>query len=426
MTVKVYEFEICFCILGIKIQKTFKMSTKEPYIEVFSHEQLPREKRSENIYINKWLKNDGDYVNVNDDLLVLRIGEYTRMYGFLPSQPLKAPATGILEVRKKNEDLLKTDDILFKIHFNNSYSEKLEKIKEEKRIKEELEITKNTPLIINDEFNNQISIKWKIVGGELCSSVLTTSLDHKVDLFFTFQHFNNLNYLVFYTKPKQLVLNKGDIISFMFEDKTILNFELINSSHKTTQEIVFMKKDNYFENKIIINNDELRVFQSLNFSKWKIENNRNNSIFIGGKIYKDRFYKTKYTTHEHLQRLIKKLAIDFEEVLKKEAPDYFELQKLESLDNKIPEEECYLYLMVDLTNNFYKIGISNNPSYREFTLQSEKPTIELLASKKFINRKLAKAFETALHTLYAAKRLRGEWFNLDKDDISQIIFTLKN
>lgn len=426
MTVKVYEFEICFCILGIKIQKTFKMSTKEPYIEVFSHEQLPREKRSENIYINKWLKNDGDYVNVNDDLLVLRIGEYTRMYGFLPSQPLKAPATGILEVRKKNEDLLKTDDILFKIHFNNSYSEKLEKIKEEKRRKEELEITKNTPLIINDEFNNQISIKWKIVGGELCSSVLTTSLDHKVDLFFTFQHFNNLNYLVFYTKPKQLVLNKGDIISFMFEDKTILNFELINSSHKTTQEIVSMKKDNYFENKIIINNDELRVFQSLNFSKWKIENNRNNSIFIGGKIYKDRFYTTKYTTHEHLQRLIKKLAIDFEEVLKKEAPDYFELQKLESLDNKIPEEECYLYLMVDLTNNFYKIGISNNPSYREFTLQSEKPTIELLASKKFINRKLAKAFETALHTLYAAKRLRGEWFNLDKDDISQIIFTLKN
>ncbi|MBE0393647.1 hypothetical protein BJQ96_03519 [Flavobacterium sp. PL0002] len=82
--------------------------------------------------------------------------------------------------------------------------------------------------------------------------------------------------------------------------------------------------------------------------------------------------------------------------------------------------------MIDLTNNFHKIGISNSPKYREFTLQSEKPTIELLASKKFINRKIAKSFENALHSAYSDKRLRGEWFNLDEAEINEIVYTLNN
>lgn len=86
---------------------------------------------------------------------------------------------------------------------------------------------------------------------------------------------------------------------------------------------------------------------------------------------------------------------------------------------------CYVYLMKDASNGYYKIGISNTPEYRERTLQSEKPTIEMLACKKFPTRKIAEAIESALHTAYSQQRLRGEWFNLNDADVAAIIETLK-
>lgn len=86
---------------------------------------------------------------------------------------------------------------------------------------------------------------------------------------------------------------------------------------------------------------------------------------------------------------------------------------------------CYVYLMKDISNGYYKIGISNTPEYRERTLQSEKPTIEMLACKKFPTRKIAEAIESALHTAYSQQRLRGEWFNLSDADVAAIIETLK-
>lgn len=87
-------------------------------------------------------------------------------------------------------------------------------------------------------------------------------------------------------------------------------------------------------------------------------------------------------------------------------------------------ESCFVYLMHDLANNYYKIGISNNPAYREHTLQSEKPTIELIIAKEFPVRRIAEAFEAALHKTYEAKRLRGEWFRLDSNDVIDLIKAL--
>lgn len=87
-------------------------------------------------------------------------------------------------------------------------------------------------------------------------------------------------------------------------------------------------------------------------------------------------------------------------------------------------ESCYVYLMFDEANGFYKIGISNKPEYREHTLQSEKPTIVLVKAKQFPVRPLAEAFEAALHKTYDVKRIRGEWFNLEAKDVADIITTL--
>ena len=101
------------------------------------------------------------------------------------------------------------------------------------------------------------------------------------------------------------------------------------------------------------------------------------------------------------------------------------LSKLDFKDKINLTEVCHLYLMKDLANGFYKIGISNNPEYREKTLQSEKPTIELITSKGFSNRKIALAFESSLHKSYENKRLRGEWFELNEREIAEIKEILK-
>jgi hypothetical protein len=87
-------------------------------------------------------------------------------------------------------------------------------------------------------------------------------------------------------------------------------------------------------------------------------------------------------------------------------------------------EECYVYFMFDTKSQYYKIGISNLPEWREKTLQSEKPSIKLIAAKKFVNRRIAANFEKALHDSYSHKRKRGEWFQLDQEDINEIRITL--
>jgi predicted GIY-YIG superfamily endonuclease len=89
-------------------------------------------------------------------------------------------------------------------------------------------------------------------------------------------------------------------------------------------------------------------------------------------------------------------------------------------------EECYVYLMKDLRNNCFKIGISNEPVRRERTLQSEQPKMQLVAAKKYVNRKIALSIEKALHETYKHKRKRGEWFLLDEEDIQEITLTLND
>ena len=110
-------------------------------------------------------------------------------------------------------------------------------------------------------------------------------------------------------------------------------------------------------------------------------------------------------------------------------PDYLpplygicgEYDDLERDDNLLDESEpCYTYLMKDDNNGYYKIGMSKNPVYREKTLQSEKPTISLLCSKKFSSREEAREHEKILHQRYSNQHKRGEWFWLSEQDVADV------
>mgnify|MGYP006273081717 CR=1 FL=1 len=73
----------------------------------------------------------------------------------------------------------------------------------------------------------------------------------------------------------------------------------------------------------------------------------------------------------------------------------------------------FVYLMRNNTNGLIKIGWSKNPRFREKTLRSEEPDIELI-----FNFQGSRKQEKSLHALFAEKRMRGEWFKLNDADIN--------
>lgn len=125
-------------------------------------------------------------------------------------------------------------------------------------------------------------------------------------------------------------------------------------------------------------------------------------------------------TVEQLQYRIKVFTRQFTEILEVIGINW---QKVLIQEAK-KSSKCYVYLMKDLTNGTYKIGMSNNPNCREKTLQSEKPQIELICSKKYPTRDIAKAIESSLHSTYSSAHIRGEWFTLSEQDVKDIVETL--
>ena len=79
-----------------------------------------------------------------------------------------------------------------------------------------------------------------------------------------------------------------------------------------------------------------------------------------------------------------------------------------------------IYVMIDKNTGYYKIGRSRNPKVRERTLQSEKPTIEMIFSKEALV-----LDERVIHEMFQEKRVRGEWFDLNGSDLQKIREYLK-
>lgn len=82
-----------------------------------------------------------------------------------------------------------------------------------------------------------------------------------------------------------------------------------------------------------------------------------------------------------------------------------------SSDDKVEKKT---YLVKDKNTGLTKIGRALDPCFREKTLQSEKPTIVLFAV-------CSRDIENKLHKKFSKKRVRGEWFNLSKNDLDSII-----
>lgn len=70
-----------------------------------------------------------------------------------------------------------------------------------------------------------------------------------------------------------------------------------------------------------------------------------------------------------------------------------------------------------------KLGRTNNIDRRMKALKTADPTISVLYTLEVIDDRKA---EASLHAIFAAKRIHGEWFILDKNDLDLLhrIFTM--
>lgn len=238
-----------------------------------------------------------------------------------------------------------------------------------------------------DEFTNQEEFHWIKVAG-------------KDSMGFSFGTYL-ISFLIIEKTPYLALgdINKPDRLVFLFEDKTLLEYDLRSCT-----------RINKFLTLIPICREELQKFNDIQLYKFRVFHSDVQET-IGFKRQLDVILFQLFVKH-------------FVAILEDVGIDWKSFEKTEEITEDI-NSACYVYLMHDTANGFFKIGLSNKPEYRERTLQSEKPTIELVCAKVFPSRVIAEAIETALHKAFGDKRLRGEWFSLTSTDVEQIKASLR-
>lgn len=349
---------------------------------------------------DKWLLDDGEYVRTGQPIF-----NYNDLsYNSKTNHSKKAGYIHQMEPKKFGS--LDHNEMIYIVRDNDK-----------KRINERF---LNKPAIIRDDFTNSTIIKWKSVSSkyEINTGVKTVSDDSTIDFLFSFNYINGSDHIVFLFDPKQIKPKQFDKIIFLFENKEKIQFELRDNPVN----VIIPREQKRLECKALITQSELDSFANFNFLKWKISLGGNFFEILGGEKGADDFYTSK----NNLQIVIKKFARDYINLVQKVIPDYKPMEFRQAVQEEESRTDfCFVYLMHDTNNNYYKIGISNSPQYREKTLQSEKPTIEMITAKKFPIRKIAESIERALHSSYSEKRLRGEWFELNENDVEHIKETLK-
>ncbi|MGL5684017.1 MAG: GIY-YIG nuclease family protein [Marinifilaceae bacterium] len=279
----------------------------------------------------------------------------------------------------------------------------------------------NKPLYVIDKFSQTTTLKWESLGirklynrfnEKLLQGYVCLASANKKCIFFTLNNISGTDYIILNLHKESSKLKKDDVFKILLESGTVISLPIKENPYYTfsSSELLLGKR---FETKIPIAQSDLLKMRDERICDWKL------ICQTGGEVVGilDSFEGYEFLSNKYL---INTLVSDYlTEVAKLDVYSPLESNSIDEMNQK-----CSVYLMVDTVNSFYKIGISNKPSYRERTLQSEKPTIEIVTSKQYPTRGIAENIEKALHKTYFAKNIRGEWFNLNEKDVSDIIVTL--
>lgn len=343
--------------------------------------------------IEQWLVPNYSYVEKGTDVLVLSVS----------SKVIKTPYSGLLV---QNQPALLGRNkywTMFRVYPDESYL--LDDFKYKFDVKK-------------DDFNGSCIVQCKVKSASSLFSgfgVDMTNFGLIRPTYFNFEYIGGKFYLIIYYDNKQIKLDKYCTLHLRLDNGNTLT---LNPTAKP------VKGSSYYLCKFQLSKADLDDLEDAKLIKWRIINRdgiplveRNNRCLCDKEDPTDITQRLSYIGFQKFFR-------DFRKTVEENAPK----EELEEIKNEGPsgsQKSCYVYLMIDTTNNFHKIGISNHPKYREHTLQSDKPTIELICAKEFPTRAIAEAIEAALHRAYAAKRIRGEWFNLNASDIEDLKQTLK-
>jgi hypothetical protein len=273
-------------------------------------------------------------------------------------------------------------------------------------------------VITTDNFSGESELIWLLFDPNADED----DLNYITDL-----QFENITIklILFESQPAMKVIcrtngekyKKGDIFEMLFSEGNSISHTLTEVPHHYTKDSkrFYNKKGKiqYCEFYFILNKEDLNCLKNHSFVSTRLRSKNTPSLYVIG--------EQSVIVNSELTSILSRRYVDTYLVALEENGI------LSDSDNDIPSistDPCYVYLMVDTANGYHKIGISNKPEYRERTLQSEKPSIELLCAKQYPSRTIAEAIEGALHKAFGEKRLRGEWFNLSDQDVIDLKITL--
>ncbi len=281
-------------------------------------------------------------------------------------------------------------------------------------------------IIAKDDFTKQTVVNCVMTGwkGWLTSlGFYMGSSSNGYDtsrFFFNFENVGGKYYLLMSYKARDFKIDKLCSLHLLLDNSGVISLAPIANPVKSNNG-TSMGSDHMC--KFLLSSADLDELEKSKFIKWRITNGEGVAIKSGENECCNSQWNDEVTDYilKRSYKLFQSFIKEFRKVVKDNVSP---VELDDNLESGTKQRECYVYLMIDTTNNFYKIGISNKPQYREHTLQSDKPTIELVCSKAYPTRTIAEAIESSLHRVYASKRIRGEWFNLDESDIDIIRKTL--
>lgn len=365
-----------------------------------------------------WLIPDGSFVNIGSPLCSIKIYYNNTQLGIRNKSTIievKSPASGFLDIKyehlqswKKKVNLLKLNDsnnLLCRI-VNSNINNLLLWQKYEDFFEYKIE---------QDAYTGQFAITWTDIFG------YPVNWQVNDNILFELKRIGENDCLLFKTKER---FDVGTKFSFLFTDNSIISFSLFDKPSKRNE------KGTKNVMRFVLYEKELLIFSTKELSSCRVDFPDGDykilfsfphkyGIWSGPSFNTGMFFCLWFRTY---LKAVKETLPDWQP---KQSPDIESQTDSVDNQNKEMDEQVFVYLMIDKNTGYHKIGISNNPQYREHTLQNEKPTIDLLCSKRFPNRKIAQAIESALHSLYGNKRIRGEWFDLGEQDVVDIKNTLK-
>lgn len=268
--------------------------------------------------------------------------------------------------------------------------------------------------IKKDEFTSEKSLTWIWGESDDAESRLTGYLLN-IGLKLKYDVEKNLPVIRINFLKKRLRINKKDTIHFKFEDGSILSFPVITLPVNDSPKSLFATVS------LGLSFSDIEKFSNVSWLTMRVEHfNNERPLDFDNSRNQDKSEEFSRAIFKYYTKCFTQALNELGISPKVYSGNYSRVND----DPKFPDNSCYVYLMIDTSNGYHKIGISNHPDYREKTLQSEKPTIEKICAKKYPSRLIAQSIESALHTAFSAKRIRGEWFDLSETEVAQIIATL--